>query len=262
MRVSVTGMDLNGYLAVLAGEAGVLAAAGEEAGLDAAVPTCPGWTVSDLVLHIGEVHRWATAVVANEATKLSSVPTDFLGPLPDRAETFGWLRGGATKLCETLAAADPSVEYAAFLNDPMMPRLLFWARRQTLETSMHRVDAESATGRCTGFSPDVALDGIDEFLTGFLPRSRTSLHSDQQRSLRVVPDYSERCWTVQISNDLPQTTRSPGAGSGADADCTVAGAASDIYLALWNRGPLDTVRVSGDAAVIEQLRENVRVRWG
>ncbi|HSB87984.1 MAG TPA: maleylpyruvate isomerase family mycothiol-dependent enzyme [Ilumatobacteraceae bacterium] len=253
-------MDLNGYVAVLAGEAGVLAAAGEEAGLDAAVPTCPGWKVSDLLLHMGEVHRWATAVVASQATKLGAVPSDFLGPLPEREATFEWVRTGAAVLCDTLATADPAVEYAAFLNDPMTPRLLFWARRQTLETSMHRVDAESATGRCTGFSPEVALDGIDEFLTGFLPRSRTSLHSQQPRSLHIAPDYSERCWTVRISDDVPSTTRSPAGES--PATCTVAGSASDIYLALWNRGPLDSLRISGDPQVIESLRENVRVRWG
>ena len=168
-----TQMDLNAYLAVLASEAAVLASAADEAGLDAEVLTCPGWTVADLVLHLGEVHRWATAVVASEATKLSDVPTDFLGPLPDPAESVEWFRSGATKLCDTLLAADSSVAYPAFLNDPITPPLLFWARRQMLETSMHRVDAESATGRCTGFAPDVAIDGIDEFLTGFLPRSRT-----------------------------------------------------------------------------------------
>lgn len=253
-------MDLNGYIAVLAGEAGILAAAGAEAGLDADVPTCPGWKVSDLVLHMGEVHRWATAVVANRATKLGEVPNDFLGPLPEGAAVFEWLRSGATALCDTLASADPTVEYAAFLNDPMSPRLLFWARRQTLETSVHRVDAESAAGRCTGFSPEVALDGIDEFLTGFLPRSRTSLHSAVPQSLRIAPDYSERCWTVLISEDAPSTARSPADES--PATCTVAGSASDIYLALWNRGPLDTLRIAGDPTIIESLRENVRVRWG
>ena len=66
-------MDLNGYLAVLATEATTLAAAAEEAGLDADVATCPGWSVADLVLHLGEVHRWATAAVASKATKLSEV---------------------------------------------------------------------------------------------------------------------------------------------------------------------------------------------
>jgi uncharacterized protein (TIGR03083 family) len=254
-------MDLNAYLAVLAAEATVLASAADEAGLDADVPTCPGWTVADLVLHLGEVHRWATAAVASGATKLSDVPPDFLGPLPDAADSIDWFRNGATRLCDTLADADPSVDYPTFLSDPITPPLLFWARRQTLETSMHRVDAESATGRCTGLAPDVAIDGIDEFLTGFLPRSRTKLHADTERSLLVAPDYSDRRWIVTISNELPVTTRvEPGADVA--VECTISGSASDIYLVLWNRASLDAVCVTGDHAVIDMLRDNVRIRWG
>ena len=119
-------MDLNSYLAVLAAEATALAAAADEAGLEAPVPTCPGWTVNDLVLHMGEVHRWATAVLTSRATKLSDVPGDSLGALPELAGTTDWLRHGAARLCEALATADPSVEYAAFLSDPVAPRVLFW----------------------------------------------------------------------------------------------------------------------------------------
>jgi uncharacterized protein (TIGR03083 family) len=253
-------MDLNAYLAVLAAEASTLAATADEAGLDAEVPTTPGWTVADLVLHVGEVHRWATAVVAGKATKLGDVPTDSRGPLPERADTITWFRDGATRLCDTLAAADPSIEYAAFLHDPMTPRVLFWARRQTLETSMHRIDAESAAGRCTGFAPDVAVDGIDEFLTGFLPRSRTTLHADATRQLQVAPDYSDRRWTVTISSEMPVTTRSV-AGVDPKVDCCVSGSASDIYLALWNRGSLDSLSITGDPSVINMVRDNVQIRW-
>ncbi len=247
-------MDLNGYLAVLTAEATALAAAADEAGLDAPVPTCPGWTVADLVLHVGEVHRWATAAVANRATKLGEVPSDYRGPLPEPADSIAWFRSGAVTLRETLATADPSVEYAAFLNDPPTPRLLFWARRQTMETGMHRVDAESALGRCTPFAPDVAVDGIDEFLTGFLPRSRTPLHADSPLSMQIAPDYSERRWTVAISPELPVTVR-----TATDADCLVSGPASDIYLALWNRLPHDRITVTGDADVAAAYLASRRV---
>ena len=250
-------MDLNGYLAVLAAEATALAAAADEAGLDAAVPTCPGWTVNDLVLHIGEVHRWATAAVASRATRLGDMPGDSRGPLPERADTIDWFCRGAVTLRDTLAAADPSVEYAAFLTDPPTPRLLFWARRQTMETTVHRVDAESALDRCTALGPDIALDGIDEFLTGFLPRSRTPLHADTPHCLLVAPNYSDQRWTISISNDLPVTMR-----RATDADCTVSGTASDIYLALWNRGSLDALTIEGDRSAIDLLRDNVRIGWG
>jgi len=251
-------MELNEYVPVLAAEAMVLAAAAEEAGLDAPVPTCPGWTERDLVLHMGEVHRWATAVVTSQATKLSQVPSDFLGPLPDDSAAVGWLRAGAKALCDALVTADPSVDYAAFLNDPPTPRLLFWARRQTMETGVHRVDAESALARSTPFSPPIALDGIDEFVCGFLPRSRTSLHSTVPRTLSLVPDHSDARWTVTISEDPPSTVR----GADGAADCTVTGPASDIFLALWNCAGLEPLTVTGDAGVIELLRDSVRVRWG
>ena len=38
----------------------------DRAGLRAPVPTCPGWTVRDLVAHQGMVHRWAAALVRGE----------------------------------------------------------------------------------------------------------------------------------------------------------------------------------------------------
>lgn len=256
-------MDLNGYLAVLAAEAAALAAAADEAGLDAAVPTCPGWTVSDLVLHLGEVHRWATAAVAGRVTKLGDVPADFRGELPGRADTIAWFRAGAAALCDTLAHADPDVEYAAFLSDPPTPRLLFWARRQTMETSMHRVDAESAVDRRTPFSQEVAIDGIDEFLTGFLPRARSPLHSDEPLTLRFAPDYSVRRWTVSIGPDAPSTQRSTTDDEPLEpAGCTIGGSASDIYLALWNRGSLEALQIDGDCAAMDMLRDSIKIRWG
>jgi len=250
-------MDLNSYLAVIRPETSLFAATADEAGLDAPVPTTPGWTVSDLVLHMGEVHRWATAAVASRATKLSQVPGDFLGPLPDRGDATDWLRRGADALCDTLEHADIDIEYAAFLSDPATPRLLFWARRQALETTVHRVDAESALDRCNLISHEVALDGIDEFLTGFVPRASSKLHSDSPRSLQIAPDYSDKRWTLSIGRDVPVTER-----RATDADCVVSGPAGDLYLALWNRISLDHLRVEGDRTVLDQLRETVRIRWG
>lgn len=256
-------MDLNGYLALLDAEASTLATVAEQAGPDAPVLTCPGWTIADLVLHLGEVHRWATAVVASGAIKLGDVPADFLGPLPEPGDAVAWFRAGAAKLCETIANADQSIDYATFLNDPPSPRLLFWARRQTMETAMHRVDAESAVGRRTAFTPEAALDGIDEFLTGFLPRSRSPLHSDVPRTLAIAPDYSDRRWIVSIGPDAPSTQRDPaGSPVDGDADCVISGSASDIYLALWNRCSVDDLCVTGDRSVMDLLRDKVQIRWG
>ena len=58
-------------------------------------------------------------------------------------------------------------------------------------------------------------------------------------------------------NELPVTVRRAN-----DADCIVSGSASDIYLALWNRWSLDSLKVEGDRSVVESLRDSVHIRWG
>ncbi len=234
-----------------------MVAVAEEAGLDAKTPTCPTWNLRKLIHHTGEVHRWATAVVAGKYTSLAKVPTDTRGPLPTDAKTIDWFRDGAVALIHELATADQSVKYDAFLADPPTPRLLFWARRQAMEISIHRVDAESAVGRCTPCTPDVAADGIDEFLTGFITRGKGVVHRDPLKTIGVAPkDVPER-WTVTISDGPIVTER-----KARKADCTVTGSASDIFMALWNRPALDESGVKGDSSLFTDLGANVRIRWG
>src|SRR5262249_7906395 len=118
-------------------------------------------------------------------------------------------------------------------------------------------DAESALDRCNLISHEVALDGIDEFLTGFVPRASSKLHADRPRSLQVAPDYSDQRWTLSIGTDVPVTER-----RATDADCIVAAPSGDLYLALWNRVSLEHLRVGGDRSVLDLVRDTVRVRWG
>jgi hypothetical protein len=59
-------------------------------------------------------------------------------------------------------------------------------------------------------------------------------------------------WTVRLSADAaPRTVRD---ADGA-ADCEMAGTAQDLYLALWNRLPLDAVAVTGDTSLAALWRE-------
>jgi hypothetical protein len=76
-------------------------------------------------------------------------------------------------------------------------------------------------------------------------------------SLKVVPVDADAVWTMTISSDSPSTTRSATA-----ADCSITGSASDLFRALWNRGDLDALSISGDRSVIELFRDSIKVRWG
>ncbi|MGW0335539.1 maleylpyruvate isomerase family mycothiol-dependent enzyme [Streptomyces sp. NPDC003011] len=245
-------METAEFTTILHREGGSLAAAAEEAGTGAKVPTCPGWQVSDLLRHTGMVHRWATAFVAEGHT---SYQPD--GGLPglDGAELLAWFREGHGRLVDTLAAASPDVRCWHFL--PAPSPLAFWARRQAHETAVHRFDAESARGGTPGgLDGDFAADGIDELLSGFHARAKSRVRSERPRILRVrATDTDGAVWTVRLSSEPPVPER----GDAGEADCEVTGPAAGLYLSLWNRLPFPAV--TGDTSVAELWREKSAVTW-
>jgi uncharacterized protein (TIGR03083 family) len=245
-------METAEFVEILDREGRLLAAAAEEAGTDAKVPTCPDWQVRDLVRHIGMVHRWAAAFVAEGHT---SYHPD--GGLPDLDgdALLAWFREGHRYLVGTLASAAPDVQCWHFL--PALSPLAFWARRQAHETTVHRIDAESARGgERSGIDPGFATDGIDELLRGFHARPKSKVRSDEPRVLRVrATDTDGAVWTVRLSQEPPVAVRD----AAGDADCEVAGSAAQLYLALWNRLPFPSV--TGDASVAALWRERSAVTW-
>ncbi|HTW99850.1 MAG TPA: hypothetical protein VMD59_13795, partial [Acidimicrobiales bacterium] len=135
----------------------------------------------------------------------------------------------------------------------------FWARRQAHETSIHSADAEGAAGRPSSFAPELAADGIDELLLGFLPRRRGRLVADPAVSLGVRALDTGDSWTLRIEPDR----RVPVEEAPEAADCLLAGPASDLYLLLWNRlpGAPAAVEVRGDAGVLDLWKERATIRW-
>src|SRR3954468_5082072 len=71
------------------------------AGLDAAVPTCPGWTVRELVAHQGMVHRWAIGHLRGAPVDPEPLEREGLAS-PD---LLGWLDDGATALLQAIVDA-------------------------------------------------------------------------------------------------------------------------------------------------------------
>ena len=57
------------WLGGLRAEAAAFAAAVAQAPPDAPVPSCPGWTVTDLVHHLGSCYEWVTALVQRGGTE-------------------------------------------------------------------------------------------------------------------------------------------------------------------------------------------------
>ncbi|GAA3164735.1 maleylpyruvate isomerase family mycothiol-dependent enzyme [Planomonospora alba] len=238
-------------------DAGVrLAAAAARAGLDAPVPTCPGWSVRDLLGHLGGVHRWAAAHVAGARTEpFTDEEEAGFFTAPDGDGLLGWFREGHAALVGTLKGADPDVECWTFLRAPSP--LAFWARRQAHETAVHLADAQAAAGDGPpSFDPAFAADGVDELFGGFLPRRRGRLVSDPPVSLAVRATDHPTAWTIRVEPERRVVT--PGVR---EADCVVSGPAAELYLMLWNRGSADRLDVRGDRSLLDLWRERALITW-
>ncbi|MGW7070236.1 maleylpyruvate isomerase family mycothiol-dependent enzyme [Streptomyces sp. NPDC054855] len=232
-------MEISEHLEILDAEGKLLTRTAEVAGPDAKVATCPGWAVRDLLGHTGAVHRWAAAFVADEHSSPRPMGEP---PELDGAALVGWYRQAHADLVATLRAASPDVRCWAFL--PAPSPLAFWARRQANETTIHRVDAESALGGTPSpIGAEFAADGIDELLRGFHARERSRVRTEMPRVLRVRATDADAVWTVRLSQEPPVTER----GEDGRADCEVSGPAEHLYLALWNRAPFP--HVTGDTAL-------------
>jgi uncharacterized protein (TIGR03083 family) len=229
------------YLAHLEREASRFADVVEQGPIDAPVPSCPGWDLHKLALHVGRVQRWAAAAAAT-ATE------------PDRGEVFrsapaddeglgDWLRHGTGALVDTLQHVDPAAPtWHLFPGVPLVAG--FWRRRQAQEILVHRWDAEASVGATTALDADLASDGIDEYFGVMLPRllEREAL-SLPDSSLHVHCTDVAGEWLVQRGSDGRLDVRR----EHAKGDAALRGPAAALLLRLWGRDDMGNgIEVVGD----------------
>jgi uncharacterized protein (TIGR03083 family) len=150
-------MEFDEYLEALRREGEVLALAAAR-GLEAAVPSCPGWTVADVVAHTGTVHRNRGRIVVE---RLMEDPDEEETGDPATV-TVDWYRAGLGSLVEALEASGPGTRVWTW--HPPDQSAGFWARRMAHETLIHRIDAELAHGAVTPIDAGLAADGVEEVL--------------------------------------------------------------------------------------------------
>jgi len=233
------------YLRSLRDDGAALATAAGR-GLDPPVPACEGWTVADLVLHMGMVHRHKLEIVRG---RLAQPPDPWPPPAPPRAELLGWYRRGLEELATVLEATDPETRVWTFHRPDQT--VDFWCRRMAQETAVHRVDAESAHGDPRPVPAALAADGVTELLEVFLaPHADGEPVGGRGESLHLHATDTEGEWRLRL---LPAGVE---VGQGhAPADATAAGPASDLLLFLWGRAGAGPLERSGDPALLPRVRE-------
>jgi uncharacterized protein (TIGR03083 family) len=234
------------YQSQITTEVGLLRAAALDAGADAGVPTCPGWTVQRLIQHLSRAFDMVITVLRaadpESAPRVERPTGDFDALLKGFDDRLG-------TLLELLATTDPATPVWHF--SPTAPRTAaFWSRRMAHEVTVHRIDAQAAAGIASVVDPAFAADGVDEVLTRLIQR-RTDAWAVAEFSGTVLYHAADagRAWVVRlVPGQLPQTAPE----SMTEPDASVVGLADAVYRAAWGR-PSRAV-VSGDTNLVAATR--------
>ncbi|MET9549680.1 maleylpyruvate isomerase family mycothiol-dependent enzyme [Streptomyces sp. NPDC006627] len=218
------------------------------ADLSATVPTCPDWTLSQLVRHTGGAVRWSERLVATRAER--NIPDEDVphaaGPEgDDPAALDAWLASTGALAEKTLRAAGADASAWSWSGDHTAG---FWARRMTHEVAVHRADAAITAGVDYEIAPDIAADAIDEWLDIVLllrhldPGSGAAELRGAGRSIHLhatdTPPGLDAEWLIEFGEDGFTWRRGH-----AKATVALRGPLTEVLLAFYRRRPLDSGRV-------------------
>jgi uncharacterized protein (TIGR03083 family) len=226
------------------------------ADLDAQVPTCPGWTVRDLVTHTGQVHSQKTETVRGDWT-------DGSPPWPDRPEgdVRSWFNEGIEEMLAVFRDADLDAPTWTWCNHDHTVE--WWVRRMAHETLIHGADAVIAIGGTPEVDESLAEDGIEEILFEMMvdaPAWAELTKGDRVVSI-VTPGRSWIVRTASWDGKSPNTHKmyveEPAlvlVSDGIEPDAQITGSAAELNLWLWGRGDLPAGAMTGDAALADLVR--------
>ena len=213
---------------------------------DAAVPSCPGWTNTDLLVHVCGIYRY----VAEQAVSAERAERDD-AEIP-AADVAALTADALAELLVVLAEVDPSARswnWARSAEDTAA----FWPRRMVMETAIHRWDAQSAVGSPGPFDPGLACDGVDEALSVFLPARRGRAKEDVTGTAHLhatdAPPQARSEWTIAFEPQGAMTIRHVHE----KADAALRGPAGALFLAVWGR-PADGIDRFGEQTVAAAVR--------
>ena len=221
------------------------------ADLAAPVPSCPEWTVTDLLEHTACVYLHKV-----EATRLGSEdvvdwPPELPGPTPIASFEYAY-----AKLTDMFATHDPS-DHSGTWYDPDQT-VGFWIRRMAQETVIHRRDAELAAGDPTPAPADLAIDGIAELLDVFVAYPTQKWADECKEVLEpadgetILVDAAGTRWLAEIGLRGVEVSRPTDEVA---STVRVVGAPSALLFWLWHRHDDSdgAVNVTGEPAAAERL---------
>ena len=254
------------YVGPFGQEVAAFEAAGREAvGSQAApaVPSCPGWVVTDLVLHLGLVHRVVARVIGGRMQQppaegdrswlgLPGPWRDWLPPgrAPRQSSVpaglLDWFEAGAAELAGLFRDVDPGERVWTWSADHSAG---FWQRMQAIEAAVHRWDAQHAVSAAQPIGAALAADAIAQTFEVMMPMRRAVAKAPPGQGERFVFRRTDgpQAWAVRFDGD-PVLLGVPAD----DYDIQISGTASDLALFLWHRDVTGGLEVQGDSSLVSR----------
>jgi uncharacterized protein (TIGR03083 family) len=219
------------------------------ADLSTVVPTCPGWTLLQLLRHVGRGDRWAAQIISDRVgADLDPRQVRDGRPPVDRPGARAWLEAGPRRLLRAVAQAGAETSVSTFLG----PRpASWWIRRRLHEASVHRADARLALGGDYCLAPELAADGIEEWLDRLvveLARTPgTALNDGTGIALHATDLDADSGWVIRGLADGISWQRA----EDGSAQVHLTGSAADLFLALVRRRTVadGAIDLDGDTGV-------------
>jgi len=242
-----------------------LAESAAAAGPDAAVPTTPKWTITDLVEHVGQTQHWVAQIIEQRITDPTQLPTQLAVPPTDPGQWQAWLSQSAQRVAS--ACSDDALDAPVFnAAGDERTGTRFWMTSMVNEAVVHGFDAADAAGRAADIDPDIAAALISNHFTMLTsptwrmqrPESAHAIRGTGQTLQWLATDtaHDAGTWFVERRPDgarwQPATRQ---------ADVTVTGPARSLLLTLTRRLPLTDraaagITVEGDTDLAQHWLEN------
>lgn len=238
-----------------------------DADLSLRVPTCPDWTLAQLVRHIG-----GNLLSAETAVRTGTAVEDPSRQVPgvagpdgdDPAALDAWLADAALEFAGTLRDTGPDGEAQVWV---FRRSIAFWARRAANDLVIHRADAAGTVHADYTVAPDLAADAIDELLelvsdpqvVGSSPRLAELRGPGGSIHLHATDTEADLAaeWLIEIGTDGFTWRRGHH-----KATVALRGPLADVLRVFYRRLPVgsERVQVIGDAALLDFWLERVSLQ--
>jgi uncharacterized protein (TIGR03083 family) len=253
-------MDTSAYVNAVVEQTTVFAEWVHGRDATAPVPTCPKWTLADLVDHVGSTQRMVAMLVGERLTEPSRA---FAGLVPGPADPARWRAWLTDGLAEAQRAFE-SVTDDTPVWDPSGADagVAFWSRRLFGEVCVHRADAASALGTRYELAPELAVEAIEDWLETMTSRGYWENRPDfadamrgSGQTLHFHATDAPGEWVARREADMVVLERAH-----TKADVALRGPAADLLLVLSRRRSLESapaLEVHGERALLDLWIEHM-----